>query len=153
MRTNYDRMVRLLAPAVFGAAAVFVAAGAATLISFVRSGAAVGDLIVFEPNAGPVADTEPRLVVHRPDQFGCVLDLNTIRQSGGSLIIEARLSGDGQNYRLHWAGERTTADSGDCGHSADLIVDHSDLDNLAVAAGGFGLGHKRTPVFTTALAN
>jgi hypothetical protein len=147
-------MARVVAPALFGAAAALAAAGVVTLVSSaVRDSAKVGDIIAFEPSNDALPDTEARLVVHRPDQFGCVLDLAAIRHGGGSLVIEARLSGEGRRFRLHWAGERTTADSGDCGRSADLIVDRGDLDSLAMAAGGYGVGRKRVQSFTTALAN
>ncbi len=154
MRIRDNRIGGAVAPALLGVAAALAAAVGVTMISTaVRNNVKVGDIIAFEPSADAAPYTDSRIVVHRAGQFGCVLDLATIRQSGGSLVIESRLTGEGSNYRLHWAGQRTTADSGDCGHSADLIVDRSDLDSLALAAGGYGVGRKRVQALTTALAN
>jgi hypothetical protein len=142
-------MLRLLIPAVVGGVVAVGAAGAASLASLAQDSAAVGDIIAFVPVANAEPDPDPRIAVHRPDQFGCVLDINTLRQIGGSLVIEAKMAAEGRTFRLHWAGERTTGDSADCGRSADLIVDNRDLNALAMAAGGFGLGRsKARPVYT-----
>lgn len=101
----------------------------------------VGDIIAFEPEPGPITagPVRPagRIAVHRPGQFGCILDLDTLRRHGGSLVTEARIAAEGQTWRLHWAGERTAQDSSDCGRSADLIVENSDLNRLVEAAGGY----------------
>ncbi len=106
--------------------------------------ASVGDIIAFEPEPGPIhagpALPADRIAVHRPGQFGCILDLATLRRHGGSLVTEARIAAEGQTWRLHWAGERTAPDSGDCGRSADLIVENTDLNRLIQAAGGFTTG-------------
>ncbi len=154
MRTRNNKLARMLFPAILGATAAMAAAGAATLVADAAHGSVgVGDIIAFTPLQDGTADLEARIVVHRPDQFGCVLDLNTIRQTGGSLVVEARMSGEAHSYRAHWAGERTTSDSGDCGSNADLIVDHNDLDSLALAAGGYGVGLRRVNVFSGGGAN
>jgi hypothetical protein len=104
----------------------------------------VGDIIAFEPEPGSIsagpAIPSGRIAVHRPGQFGCILDLDTLRRHGGSLVTEARIAAEGQTWRLHWAGARTAPDSADCGRSADLIVDNSDLNRLIKAAGGFTAG-------------
>lgn len=153
MRTRHNRTARLLFPALLGATAGMVAAGAVNLVSAAAMNTAkVGDIIAFGPSQVIPPDVETRVVVHRPDQFGCVLDLNSIRQTGGSLVIEAQLSSEGNSFRLHWAGERTALDSGDCGRSADLIVDHADLDNLVLAAGGYGVAHKQVRLFPTSFS-
>jgi hypothetical protein len=105
---------------------------------------AVGDIIAFEPDPGPISGSavlaSGRIAVHRPNQFGCILDLDTLRRYGGSLVAEARLASEGESYRMHWAGERTAPNSGDCGPNADLIVERSDLRRLAAAAGGYVVG-------------
>lgn len=151
MRTRHNRTTRFLFPALLGATTAVIAASLVNLVSATAMDSAkVGDIIAFEPSRDTPPEVEARVVVHRLDQFGCVLDLNTIRQTGGSLIVEARLFGEGDSFKLHWAGERTTADSGDCGQSADLILDHADLDNLALAAGGYGIAHKQVHLVTTA---
>ena len=60
-----------------------------------------------------------RLLVRRQDQFGCVLDLNVLRQSGGSLIVEIRPGNGASDFRVHWAGARTSDDPGNCGNDTD----------------------------------
>ncbi len=112
-----------------------VALAAALLIAELGHAApdavSVGDIIAFEPAPGPIGTgavlPSGRIAVHRPNQFGCILDLNTLRRYGGSLVTEARLASEGESYRMHWAGERTAPNSGDCGPNADLIVERSDL--------------------------
>jgi hypothetical protein len=93
----------------------------------------LGDMLAFDPDPN-ISESELglRLLVHRAHQFGCVLDMNTIRHVGGSLIIESR--NPAGLYHLHWAGPRTSPDNADCGTRADLIVDAKDLARLAVAA-------------------
>ncbi len=51
----------------------------------------VGDILVFAPGDPPGDASTIRIAVHRPGQTGCVLDLDTIRQTGGSLVVEARV--------------------------------------------------------------
>jgi hypothetical protein len=104
----------------------------------------VGDIIAFEPDPGTMT-TNPfvpvgRIAVHRPGQYGCILDLETLRHDGGSLVAEARLASEGHSFRLHWAGIRTAPGSSDCGANADLIINPDDLSRLAIAAGGFVVG-------------
>jgi hypothetical protein len=107
----------------------------------------VGDIIAFEPDPGPISTggvlSSGRIAVHRPNRFGCILDIGTLRRYGGSLVAEARLASEGESYRMHWAGERTAPNSGDCGPNADLIVERSDLSRLAAAAGGHVVGIHR----------
>ena len=59
---------------------------------------------------------------------------------GGSLVVESRAKDD---YRVHWAGTRTSRGSGDCGAARDLLISRADLDQVAFAAGGFGVGGMR----------
>jgi hypothetical protein len=96
----------------------------------------IGDIMTFGP--GSVWDTEtgPRLLAHRPGQFGCVLDLGVLRRLGGSLVIDGKLTATGPDtWRLHWAGERTSRDMADCGPEAELILNAADVRTLAAAAG------------------
>ncbi|HVY13764.1 MAG TPA: hypothetical protein VHB27_00950 [Rhodopila sp.] len=123
-----------------GGAALVAALLVAGAGKVARDPVSVGDIITFEPDPGAITtvSTLPsgRIAAHRPDQYGCILDLDTLRRFGGSLVTEARLASEGQSYRLHWAGERTAPDSGDCGSSADLILSRRDLNRLAAAGGG-----------------
>jgi hypothetical protein len=113
-----------------------------------------GDILAFTPSATIApADQNTRLLVHRQDRYGCVLDLDVLRQSGGSLIVETEIGGDGRNFRVHWAGARTSADTGNCGSDADLIVDRHDLDVVALSAGGYGVGRKRMPIIISDAGN
>ncbi len=116
----------------------------------------VGDIIAFEPDPATIANNPfipaGRIAVHRPGQYGCILDLETLRHDGGSLVAEARLASEGHSFRLHWAGTRTAADSGDCGANADLIIDPDDLSRLAIAAGGFVTGSTKQAGTDTNLA-
>jgi hypothetical protein len=116
----------------------------AAAASFARITVQVGDIIAFEPDPASMAANPlipaGRIAVHRPGQYGCILDLDTLRRDGGSLVAEARLASEGHSFRLHWAGIRTAPGSGDCGKSADLIINPDDLSRLAIAAGGFVIG-------------
>jgi len=99
----------------------------------------VGDIVAFVPSATAPAGENTRLLVQRQDQFGCVLDMNVLRHSGGSLVIETQLGPEAKSFRVHWAGARTSADAGNCGSDADLIVDALDLNVLSFSAGGYGV--------------
>jgi hypothetical protein len=50
------------------------------------------------------------IAVSRPGQYGCILNLDTLHRTGGSLIVEARLAHPAPAFRLHWAG-------GSCGRA------------------------------------
>lgn len=134
MRAGPRRLTALLAPAALAVGSAGIALAAA-LAAGAHPRSMVGDIIRFEPAQLPAGVPEERIVVHRAGQFGCVLDLRTIRRDGGSLVVESQLADGGRSFRLHWAGGRTTIDSGDCGVGADLIVDRRDLARLTRAAG------------------
>jgi hypothetical protein len=107
---------------------------------------AVGDIIVFKPGEASPDDRDLRIAVYRPGQYGCVLSLGTLQRTGGSLIVEARLAHPALAFRLHWAGARTSTDGGDCGGSADMIVQPEDLESLVREADGYGIGSWRIPL-------
>jgi hypothetical protein len=151
MSTAYNKMVRSLGPALFAAGCILGGLTAANAITdLVHVTPRVGDIVAFAPATDLSAGDDVRLIAHRQNQFDCALDLNTLRQSGGSLVIESQIAETAGMFRAHWAGEHTTADIDNCGSSADLILDASDLDRLAISAGGYGVGAKRKLVFTTA---
>jgi hypothetical protein len=83
------------------------------------------------------------IAVSRPGQYGCILNLDTLHRTGGSLIVEARLAHPAPAFRLHWAGGRTSSDGGDCGHDADMIIQSDDLESLVHAASGYAIGSWR----------
>jgi hypothetical protein len=136
----------------FAAAAVLSAGLTLTLASSVHPRTPkVGDFLVFAAGDPRGDDGNIRIAVHRSGQSGCVLDLGTIRQTGGSLVVEARVLRPVPGFRLHWAGERTSSAGDDCGNSADLFLGNGDLGSLATAAGGYGLSVQRPSLVTSAV--
>jgi hypothetical protein len=104
----------------------------------------LGDIVSFKPGS---ADTDmwqmniPAAVVSAP-QTVCTLDPNVMADKGGSLVVEGRQDQPTLLYRVHWAGSATARASAGCGSAADLMVSRTDLQRLANAAGGFGVGDK-----------
>jgi hypothetical protein len=107
----------------------------------------IGDIVVFRPGS---QDTDmwqmsiPATLVSARDASvtECQLDPNVMATDGGSLVVEGRQDEPALMYRIHWAGKRTTKDHGNCGSAVDLAVSRTDLQRLANAAGGFGVGDK-----------
>ena len=107
-------------------------------------GPAVGDVVQFDPQGYLPSDLHTQVVAERTDASGCMLDLEAIHRTGGSLVVEQRYPGNGSlRYRVHWAGQGGGAGGADCGRDADLVLDDTDLELLAMAAGGWGIGHKQ----------
>ncbi len=144
MRTPNDKLARSLLPvaiaAIYGLGTVTTVRA---IIERTRPAAQLGDIIAFTASSSEPAADGTRLIVHRQGQFGCVLDPNILRRSGGSLIVESQFN-TGKSFQVHWAGQRTSADTASCGEQADLIVDAADLNSLVLAAGGHG-GRKTNP--------
>jgi hypothetical protein len=140
MRTINNKTARSLRPTIAAATGVLVVALALNvMVRLAHTTPHLGDIVAFAPSATAPADDGARLLVHRQDQFGCVLDLNVLRRSGGSMVLETQLSVQGNNFSVHWAGTRTSDDPGNCGSDADLILDRLDLEILSLAAGGYGM--------------
>ena len=107
----------------------------------------VGDLVAFKPGS---QDTDmwqmsiPATLASSSSSQGtvCTLDPNVMATDGGSLIVEGREDVPTLQYRLHWAGGPTDKSGANCGNDADLLVSRTDLQRLANAAGGFGVGDK-----------
>jgi hypothetical protein len=104
----------------------------------------VGDMIVFLPMGGDKDTWQLRVattsVSGRDAAAGpCVFDPNEMAATGGSMVIEAREEASPPMFQLHWAGHHTAKGPGDCGASADLVLDRYDLQRLANSAGGFGV--------------
>lgn len=106
----------------------------------------VGDIVAFRPGS---QDTDtwqmniPATLVSAAGSPGnqCSLDPNVMANKGGSLVVEGRQN-EPLLYRVHWSGSLTAHTSDDCGASASLLVTRPDLQRLANAAGGFGVGDK-----------
>jgi hypothetical protein len=107
----------------------------------------VGDIVAFRPGS---QDTDmwqmtipATLITARGSAIEeCSLDPNVMAEKGGSLVVEGREDQPSLQYRVHWAGSSTTRTTSNCGDSANLLVSRTDLQRLANAAGGFGVGDK-----------
>jgi hypothetical protein len=149
-----NKMARVLLPAL-----VAVACGLATtigvraIVAIAQATPHVGDIVAFVPLSEEPEGETAHLLVHRSDRSDCVLDLKIIRHSGGSLVVENEIPGQSTAFHVHWAGDRTSEGRGNCGSDADLIVNHHDLDILALSAGGYGVGFKSVPIFASDITN
>lgn len=146
MHAHDDKSSGLLTAALL--AVVVSLAGLAGAVKIAQTavalGPGVGDVIRFDPNGRMTVDESTQIDATRVNAPGCVLDLDTIHRTGGSLVVEQRLPGaaDTPHYRVHWAGVRTAGGTRNCGGQADLMLDDSNLDVLALAAGGWGASHR-----------
>jgi hypothetical protein len=107
----------------------------------------IGDIVVFKPGS---QDTDmwqmsiqaTMLPANSAPATDCSLDPNVMATGGGSLVVEGREGEPSLLYRVHWSGDRTSKGSDNCGSAIDLAMARSDLQRLANAAGGFGVGEK-----------
>jgi hypothetical protein len=143
-------MFRALGPMIAMASGALVGAFALNaIVKLATTTPHVGDIVAFSASTAAPFDDGTRLLVHRQDQYGCVLDLNVLRRAGGSLIVETQPDAGASGFRVHWAGARTSDDPANCGSDADLIVGRLDLDVLSLSAGGYGIGQKQATPFVT----
>lgn len=99
-----------------------------------------GDIIAF-PAKRVSSLITPSFAAKRaiaPDSMSCILDVQTIQKSGGSLVVETSQLNPG-TFRVHWAGVRTSNNHDDCGRSADLVLNGNQIAVLIFAAGGIGV--------------
>jgi hypothetical protein len=140
MQVQDEKTSKLLPAALLAAVVALVGlAGAVKLArSAVNLGARVGDIVQFDPRESLSLDGRARIVAERPDANACAFDLASAHHNGGSLVVEQRYVVDGTaRYVVHWAGWGSTG----CGKAADLVMDGTNLELLAMAAGGWGLSH------------
>jgi hypothetical protein len=107
----------------------------------------VGDIVAFRPGSQDSDMWQMTIPATLMSSSGlpaaeCSLDPNVMAEKGGSLVVEGRQGGPSVQYRVHWAGSETLRTGRNCGVSADLLVSRTDLQRLANAAGGFGVGDK-----------
>lgn len=107
----------------------------------------LGDIVAFKPgtqDADMWQMTIPATIVSATGApvAACSLDPNAMAQQGGSLVVEGLQSEPLLQYRVHWAGSAAPKTGGSCGDSVDLLISRTDLQRLANAAGGFGVGDK-----------
>lgn len=108
----------------------------------VNLGPGVGDIISFDTKTRMPGDMNSQVVMARAGGGECMLDLDTLHRDGGSLIVEARVPSNPPAYQVHWAGKHSSGGQYNCGTSAELTVEGSNLDMLAMAAGGWGPTHR-----------
>jgi hypothetical protein len=101
-------------------------------------GPQTGDIIAFPATRSPSVSTES-FAVRRAGGTSCLLDLQTIQKSGGSLLVESTRSEPDRTFQVHWAGMQTSSDRDDCGDSADLLLNSYQISALVSAAGGTGV--------------
>lgn len=133
---------------VFAAAAIMVTGCLSTflVLQLDEFRPKVGDIVAFRPgtedaDSWQIAIPATELSATGTPTGTCTLDGNVIAKHGGSLVVEGRQDVPELKYRVHWAGPQTDT-SADCGAQADLQVSRTDLQRLANAAGGFGVGGK-----------
>ncbi len=148
MRTKSPSLARTLLPIAVGAGCMIVLLCIVNGIAATTKAApASGDIVSFLPTSVIPAGDDVRIAVRRAGgQPDCILDLGSLRHTGGSLVVESEATPAADTFRVHWAGERTTTDADDCGGNATLILRARDLDMLALSAGGYGIADKRLPV-------
>lgn len=106
----------------------------------------VGDIVVFRPGTQDTDMWQMNIAATVLSASGapvghCSLDPNVMATEGGSLVVEGRQDTPELQYRVHWAGPRTAMVDG-CATSASLLLGRTDLQRMANAAGGFGVGDK-----------
>jgi hypothetical protein len=124
--------------AVVIAVGILLTAGLLRLVD--RFGPQIGDIIAFPATRVPSAGAASFAVNHAiaTDSTSCLLDVQTMQKSGGSLVVEATQFEPSRIFKVHWAGVRTSNDRDDCGGSADLQLNSYQISALISAAGGTG---------------
>lgn len=104
-------------------------------------GPQLGDIVSFLPSDTSTSMSSSITVspVNTSARNPCVLDMQVIQKSGGSLVIEATRSKPDRLFKVHWAGVRTSHGQCDCGNSADLLLNSVQITALIFAAGGKGV--------------
>lgn len=134
--TNRNTATRLLFATVVGATVMGAGIAGNIVGDYVVRAPQIGHIIAFLPSKDSQPASGARLMVHRRDRSDCVLNLDVLRRSGGSLVVESQVPGAG--YSAHWAGARTSDDARDCGTDADLVIRPQYLDVLDTFADGPG---------------
>ena len=101
----------------------------------------IGDILAFRATRAPSISTASFAVrrAMSADSRSCILDVQTMQKSGGSLVVETSQFEPDRIFRVHWAGVRTSSDGDDCGSSADLLLNSNQISALIFAAGGTGV--------------
>ena len=140
MQANRDDAERW--PVLMGLAALILTAGGlfgAMMAEIESMRPTPGDIVSFTGGQTVPPGFTTTTTAQREEGGSCVLDPRVIAMDGGSLVVEGTQAG--RRLLVHWAGRRSSAEA-DCGHSASLVLPEDALDNLAAAAGGYGVTHK-----------
>ncbi|MGE0417492.1 MAG: hypothetical protein AB7O80_11840 [Acetobacteraceae bacterium] len=139
MPVEDSKSARLILPQILaGAFALMVAGSVHAIVKQSETfGPSVGDIIAFPPNT-EARRNDARFEVARDGGNLCTIDLTTMRDGGGSFVIETRYPGWPRAFRVHWSGPRTAGPGQDCGATADLDIPLDKVATLALAAGGYG---------------
>jgi hypothetical protein len=152
MRTRRKSADASLATAVLtlvAAALLTITTGFWVMLQQEQFGPSVGDIIVFKPDPNPTERWSVHAAAADPTIPGflatltprhCVLSPSVMAINGGSLVIEARRMSRPPVFRVYWSGGHTDAASSDCGTTADLELERTELMRLANVAGGFTSG-------------
>ena len=152
MPRHDQNAIRAMQPALAATGCLLAAAVAVNaVVALACAAPQVGDIVAFVPSATMASGDDTRLVAHRRGRADCILDVGVLRRSGGSLVVDAQLFGAGEDFRVHWAGPRTSDDPRNCGGDVDLIVGQQELNILALAAGGWGVGGQQMPAINDQL--
>lgn len=131
------------------AALLTVTTGFWVMTELEQYGPAVGGIIVFKPDTAPTEKWSISAAIIGPSVEGipngsnaraCLLTPEVMAKDGGSLVIEARRLTRPPVFRVHWSGGHTAAAASDCGTTADLVLERTELMRLANVAGGFSSG-------------
>lgn len=143
MQARHPDTRGLITTAVLAALLALVGVGGAIRLaqSAAQLGPDVGDMLAFRPGHVTPGLAPSTMLVQRDGQPACRIDLDTLRQLGGSMVIESRTPGPPRLYHAHWAGRHSSGDPQDCGPSAELQLTDEQMEILAMAAGGYGLRH------------
>ena len=112
-----------------------------------RMGPETGDIIAFPATRVPSASTtsfSARRAI-AVDTMSCILDMQAMQKSGGSLVVESSQFEPSRIFRVHWAGVRASDGRDDCGGSADLLLKSNQISALIFAAGGTGVALMTLP--------
>jgi hypothetical protein len=106
-----------------------------------RLGPQTGDIIAFPAVRLPSVSTASFAVSRAidPNSMSCILDVQIMQKSGGSLVVESTQFEPSRIFQVHWAGAQTSNDRDDCGGSADLLLNSNQVSALIFAAGGKGI--------------
>jgi hypothetical protein len=146
MRVQDEKTTKLLPAALLAAMVALVGLAGAVKIarSTVDLGPRVGDIVRFDPRESLSLDDRAPVAAAQVNGAACAFDLDAAHHFGGSLVVEERfVLGGRTHYRVHWAS-RGGAGAG-CGRVGDLVMDGTNLELLAMAAGGWGVSHLRSP--------